>query len=40
MLEKLMAKYRVYSIRQLRKVATAEEVKEIDKYLLDKIRGV
>jgi hypothetical protein len=39
MLAELMAKYRVYNIRQLRKVATAEEVKEIDKYLLNKIRG-
>ena len=39
MLEKLMAKYRVFTIKELRRLATAEEVREIDKYLLDKIRG-
>lgn len=39
MLERLMAKYNVFSIRQLRKVATVEEIKDMDKYLLEKVRA-
>lgn len=39
MLEKLMAKYNVFSIRQLREVANAEEIKKMDKYLLNRARG-
>jgi len=34
-----MGKYRVYSIRELRQVATYQEMLRIDQELLKKVRG-